>query len=47
VSCPLYRQYFGEYFRQRSVFLPQKTSILAQKITLTHFDTSEKSCYAM
>lgn len=47
VSCPLYRQYFGEYFRQRSVFLPQKTSILAQKITLAHFDTSEKSCYAM
>jgi len=47
VSCPLYRQYFGGYFWQRSVFLPQKTSILARKITLAHFDTSEKSRYAM
>jgi hypothetical protein len=47
VSSPLYRQYFSEYFQQRSVFLPQKTSILAKKITLAHFDTSEKSRYAI
>jgi hypothetical protein len=47
VSCPLYRQYFGEYFRQRSVFLPQKTSLLAKKITLAHFDNSRKSRYAI
>lgn len=47
VSCPLYSQYFGEYFSQSSVFLPRKTSILNKKITLTHFDTSVKNRYAI
>jgi hypothetical protein len=47
VSCPLYHQYFGEYFAQSSIFLPRKTSILGKKIPLTHFDTSVKNRYAM
>jgi AAA-like domain len=47
VSCPLYRQYFCEYFGQSSVFSPNKPTILGKKITLTHFNIPPKNHYAM
>jgi hypothetical protein len=37
VSCPLYNQYFGEYFGQSSVFCFRKPISLPKKITLSQY----------
>lgn len=37
VDCPLYRQYFREYFQQSCFFCPRKPTALPKKITLSHY----------